>query len=244
MYNKGLAFTEELCYGKVMNLGNILTLLQLVLALLSNPTTAQNPQVQALAIQAINDAASVLSAQASSTQVSSSTISLSIPTSTDNPQPIVINVTNPPCSAGSSIPCTLQPSTPQDNQNLGVAPVAPPSTCNLVGTIMSLNGGKTDGSFNGATVQLSWDTLGFSGTLDSLGIVNGSLVDAGPQGHFIHVSSNQTSTVYGFEPIYKMTFDSGATCFAFFPDYLNNGSNPNVGDVSTSIEPSGYPAVQ
>lgn len=44
-----------------MNINGIIALLQLVLAMLSNPTTAQNPQFQALAGQAIQMAQTALS---------------------------------------------------------------------------------------------------------------------------------------------------------------------------------------
>lgn len=46
-----------------MNLSSIITLLQLVLVLLSNPQTAKNAQVQVLATQAISSAAQALSQQ-------------------------------------------------------------------------------------------------------------------------------------------------------------------------------------
>ena len=62
-----------------MNLTSIVTLLQLVLTLLSNPTTANNPAIQSLAQQAISDATQALSVQTITTTTTSTTVPTTTP---------------------------------------------------------------------------------------------------------------------------------------------------------------------
>ncbi len=74
-----------------MNLTSILTLLQLVLALLSNPTTANNPQIQTLAQSAVSDAAQAIAQQQTPTQVSNSATAVATTTSSPTSTPTVYN---------------------------------------------------------------------------------------------------------------------------------------------------------
>lgn len=155
----------------------------------------------------------------------------------------------------------IQPQTQSQGQPTAVPsqPVSSPSvtqnnapSCTLTGVIQSIDQPNYVGEpgFNGANVGLSWtfSNMPYSsttpGTLDSFGIENGTLIDNGPHGHLIQISPGQTSTTYGFDPIYKASFSNAAasvTCYAFFPDYWNDTSiSPNVGDVSTPIEPYAF----
>ena len=80
-----------------MNLTSIITLLQLVLALLSNPSTANNPQAQVLAQQAMTDATQALvstpTAQTTSIIETTSTAIVATTTTTTSiaPPPLVFD---------------------------------------------------------------------------------------------------------------------------------------------------------
>lgn len=200
----------------------IIILLQLVLALLSNPSTANDPKVQALASQAINMATVALG---QSSQNSSSSISLSVPTSTENPQPIVINVTNPvqPSPQPTTQPQPVQQPTPQNINppNLGsVSQPVPEPSC-------VLNGVVADDGY--ATVTLTWELTGMESSTP--GVIYEPTGADGEKTTYSHGAEvNQPgwpSYTSGFNWMFRGVFGK-ATCFAFFTHSIGGStSTPN-----------------
>lgn len=192
----------------------ILLVLQLVLALLSNPATANDPNVQALAIKAVNLATIELSQAQAPIQIATSSISLSVPVSSDNPQPVVITVVNPPqVEIGSpdlgSIPIPTPPETPS----------AP--SCSLQFVYSQSQG-----------AEMYWTPSSTEGEL------YGTNGEAG--GHVLWTSMGAMNRHdYGFgrtvEPIYKAVMADGTTCLAWWPT-----ETPKEGDVTTGTMPSYY----
>jgi len=173
-------------------MNNILTLLQLVLALLSNPLTAQNPQVQALASQAISEATAALAQEQTPLQVATSTVSYTVPTSTDNAQPIVINVTNPVVNP---------PVTPQNNPVLGsMQPI--PETCSFTVRAAGATYDPRMGSFTWTSTNMPDSVHGQFYTQEQMGgNPPGTIVPTFiPSGNPVNASSGQT-----------LIFGSGAT---------------------------------
>ncbi len=95
-----------------MNLSSIILLLQTVLSLLVQPNMAQNPQIQAMANQAMRLAQVALSSNPV-TQEATSSITYSIPQGNGTTtQPITINVTNPPIAPALGATSPSQTLTP------------------------------------------------------------------------------------------------------------------------------------
>jgi len=131
-----------------MNLASIITLLQLVLALLSNPTTANNPQIQALANQAITAATASLNQLSSNSspissapqQIQQSTRQLPVPTSTASTLPEGTIDTNNPISNPQS--CTLSMSAQYQSSWNGIDSSVVRYSWKLVGAIDPKTKGK------------------------------------------------------------------------------------------------------
>lgn len=83
----------------MQNLSQIVTLLQLVLALLSNPQTAQNPQVQALAAQAVQSASDALAVPTTTIPIYNSQAAAGIYTNIGGTSdPVYVAPVSPSCS--------------------------------------------------------------------------------------------------------------------------------------------------
>ena len=117
-----------------MNLQSLIVILQMVVQLLSNPSTATNPQVQSLAMQVIQETTQVLSMQSTST---SPTGAVQAPVST--PHPTIIYQIVQATPAPTPIP------TP--------TPVVP--TCSLVATV-------SNASENGGDLSFKWSISGMN----------------------------------------------------------------------------------
>jgi hypothetical protein len=104
-------------------------------------------------------------------------------------------------------------------------------SCSLTGTVTSIN--PSADVFAGANVELDW-------TLQNMNPTAGTLLAYSKYGLSYPYAIDGTSTTYSYHPIFKATFGS-VSCYAYLPDYWTNDTQfPNVGDVSTSTEPSEY----
>ena len=162
-----------------------------------------------------------------------------------------------PADATSSSPTPTYTYHHSQNANLGVsAPTVNQSTsqtptssasCSLTGTITSINP-SGDGQFAGANVELDWTVQNpTQGNLMTYQPKNGILTSSYQRTNDWFATEDmflpsQASTTWSYQPIYKLTLGS-ATCYAYFPNYREDGGTPNVGDVSTSTEPTEYQGI-